>query len=131
MNREKRTIILSGIAVVVASLLFLYFYTGEPPVTNVGVQVGSNQTQGSTDAIDVSDQLLRSQVLKTGSKEPLNFTDNIRFALGNSGGVSTSGHHGGGGGGFIDTTPPTVTGVFSRYRRWLVHPTNYHNMGWK
>jgi len=114
VNREKRTIILSGIAVVVASLLFLYFYTGEPPVTNVGVQVGSNQTQGSSDAIDMSDELLRSQVLMTASKDPLNFTDNVRVAVGHSGGVSTSGHHGGGGGGFIDTTPPTVTGVFSR-----------------
>ena len=99
MNREKRTIILSGIAVVVASLLFLYFYTGEPPVTNVGVQVGSNQTQGSSDAIDMSDELLRSQVLMTASKDPLNFTDNVRVAVGHGGGVSTSGHHGGGGGG--------------------------------
>src|SRR5439155_10708255 len=114
VNREKRTLILSGIAVVVASLLFLYFYTGEPPVTNVGVQVGSNQTQGSSDAIDMSDEVLRSQVLMTASKDPLNFTDNVKVAAGQGSGVSTSVHHGGGGGGFIDTTPPKVTGNFSR-----------------
>ena len=126
MNREKRTLILSGIAVVVASLLFLYFYTGEPPVTNVGVQVGSNQTQGSSDAIDMSDEVLRSQVLMTASKDPLNFTDNVKVAAGQGSGVSTSVHHGGGGGGSGDTTPPKVTGLFSRGNDtidgWYTHP---------
>jgi hypothetical protein len=116
VNREQRTITLSGIAAVVASLLFLYFYTGEPPVTPVGEQVG-NQTGGSTDEIDLSDELLVSQDLKTGNSDPLNFTESVKVILapGQGGSSSGGGHHGGGGGGGSrDRTPPTVTGIFSR-----------------
>lgn len=116
MNREQRTITLSGIAAVVASLLFLYFYTGEPPVTPVGEQVG-NQTEGSTDEVNLSDELLRTQDLKTGNSDPLNFTESVKVILapGHGGSSSGGGHHGGGGGGGSrDRTPPTVNGTFSR-----------------